>query len=410
MAVRVSASVLIGIMCLAEILLCLSISIFATLLPEYRDVWSLTNTQAGWISASLFAGYTVAAPFLVSLTDKKDPKIIFLISAGFSAAACFGFALFATGLWSAIFFHSLIGVGLAGIHMPGLKGLSDRLEERYLSRATAFYTSSFGVGTGMSFLFAGIFSAQFGSAAAFVAAGFAAILAFLIVAVFLPFAEATTKKAPAWTLSDLGVVLKNRTSMAYTLCYALHNWELFGLRTWAVAFLLFTIRETGATDVWVTPIVIATMFTVAGMPASVTGNELARRFGRRKIALICMTVSALICFGTGFSSAISYGLAAVICMVHGVVVVSESAVVTAGAIGNAREGYRGATMAVHSTLGFVGAIMGPLAFGWMLDFGGGESTWGFVLAFGHMGVVMLMGPVVLWILKPDGLKEDHVSW
>ena len=107
-----------------------------------------------------------------------------------------------------------------------------------------------------------------------------------------------------------------------------------------------------------------------------------------------MSLSALVCFSAGFTSNISYVLAAVVCIIHGVTVVSESSVLTAGAIGNAVKGYRGATMAMHSTVGFIGSIMGPLIFGLILDLSGGESTLGFVLAFSHMGVIMLLGGII----------------
>lgn len=408
MSVRLSATALIAAMSLAQVLLCLSISIYATLLPEFRSMWQLTNTQAGWISAMLFAGYTVTVPFLVSLTDRKDPKTIYILSAGFGGIASFGFAIYADGMWSAIFFHAMIGVGLAGTYMPGLKGLSDHIEERYLSRATAFYTSSFGVGTGLSYLFTGSIAEVFGPSAAFIGAGVAGFVALLIVWVVLPAGKDHPDATAPWSWGDLKRVLQNRTSMAYTLCYMFHNWELFGLRTWVVAFLVFTQHNTGDVGSWMTPIIVATLFTVSGMPGSIVGNELAIRYGRRRVGFIIMCLSATICLLIGFTSMISYALAAIICIIHGITVVSESSLVTAGAIGNSVKGYKGATMAVHSTVGFFGSIMGPLVFGLMLDLGGGESTFGFVLAFGHMGLIMLLGPLVLWLMKPEGLPEDRV--
>lgn len=407
MAARMSAPVLIAFMCLAQVLTCLSISIYATLLPEFRAMWQLNNTQAGWISAMLFAGYTVAVPVLVGLTDRKDPKIIYLLSAGFGALASLGFAFFAQGLWSAIFFHALMGVGIAGTYMPGLKGLSDHIDDRYLSRATAVYTSSFGIGTGLSFLITGYIAAAFSPSAAFITSGVAGFVALLIVWIVLPAGRAHPDAPDRWTWSDLKKVVQNRTSMAYTLCYMFHNWELFGMRTWVVAFLIYTQNATGSENTWFTPIIIATIFTLSGMPASIFGNEMAIRFGRRKMAFILMSFSALICFAVGFTSTVSYVLAASICIVHGITIASESSTVTAGAIGNAIKGYRGATMAMHSTVGFLGSILGPLVFGLMLDLGGGESTLGFVLGFGHMGIIMLMGPLVLWVLKPEGLSEDR---
>jgi len=408
MTVRLSATGLIAAMSLAQVLLVLSISIYATLLPEYRLLWQLNNTEAGWISAMLFAGYTVTVPFLASLTDRKDPKIIYLLSAGFGAMASFGFAVFAQGLWSAIFFHAMIGVGLAGTYMPGLKALSDHIDARYLSRATAFYTSSFGVGTGLSYVLTGIISQALSPSAAFIGAGVAGLVALLLVWVVLPAGHDNPDAAERWSWGDLKRVVQNRTSMAYTLCYMFHNWELFGLRTWVVAFLIYTQKNTGGQDYWFTPILVATVFTITSMPASIIGNELAIRFGRRRMAFIFMGLSALVSFVVGFTSMISYVLAASVIMIHGVTVASESSTVTAGAIGNSLKGLRGATMAMHSTIGFIGSIMGPLMFGWMLDLGGGESTLGFVLAFGHMGLIMLLGPLVLRIMKPDGLSEDRV--
>lgn len=409
MAARMSPPVLIAFMCLAQVLTCLSISIYATLLPDFRTMWQLNNTQAGWISATLFAGYTVAVPILVGLTDRKDPKVIYLLSAGFGALAAFGFAFFAQGLWSAIFFHAMMGVGIAGTYMPGLKGLSDHIDDRYLSRATAVYTSSFGIGTGLSFLITGHVAAAFGPLSAFITSGIAGFVALLIVWIVLPGGRVDPDAPDSWSLQDLKKVAQNRTSMAYTLCYMFHNWELFGMRTWVVAFLIYAHNASGSENTWLTPIIIATFFTLSGMPSSILGNEMAIRFGRRKIAFILMSISALICFIVGFTPTVSYMLAAVVCVVHGITIASESSTVTAGAIGNAIKGYRGATMAMHSTVGFIGSILGPLVFGWMLDLGGGESTLGWVLAFGHMGVVMLLGPLVLWIMKPDGLAEDKVK-
>jgi len=409
MALRLPATVLIGLMCVAQVLLVMNLSIFATLLPDYRELWQLNNTEAGWISAMLFAGYTVAVPFLVSLTDRKDPKKIYLLSASFSAVASFGFALFAQGLWSALFFHAMIGVGLAGTYMPGLKALSDHVEDRHLSRATAFYTSSFGVGTGLSYIFTGIIAEAISPSAAFFGAGIAGITALLIVWLVLPTGHDNPDASQRWSWGDLRQVVQNRTSMAYTLCYMFHNWELFGLRTWVVAFLIFTQSNTGGEGVWIAPIALATLFTFFSMPSSILGNELAIRFGRRKMTFIFMSVSALVCLVIGFTSAISYGLASAVILLHGFTVASESSTVTAGAIGNSVKGLKGATMAVHSTIGFIGSIMGPLMFGLMLDVGGGESTLGFVLAFGHMGLIMLLGPLVLKVMRPEGLREDRVK-
>jgi len=52
-------------------------------------------------------------------------------------------------------FQALLGVGIAGTYMPGLRLLSDHVTGPKQSRSIAFYTASFGVGTALSLALAG---------------------------------------------------------------------------------------------------------------------------------------------------------------------------------------------------------------------------------------------------------------
>ena len=72
-------------MCLAEILGILGFFAFPALLPTFIEQWHLTNTEAGWINAVFFLGYMLAVPVLVSLTDRVDPRRIYLISIALTA-------------------------------------------------------------------------------------------------------------------------------------------------------------------------------------------------------------------------------------------------------------------------------------------------------------------------------------
>jgi MFS family permease len=119
-----------------------------------------------------------------------------------------------------------------------------------------------------------------------------------------------------------------------------------------------------------------------------------------------MVISALLAFAAGSASALAYWLTVVLVVAHGIAIMADSAALTAGAFGSARAGERGITMAVHSTLGFGGAIIGPLLFGAIVDVSGdGALGWG--LAYAHLGFVVLIGPLVLWRLKPKSLPGDH---
>jgi MFS family permease len=394
-------------MCVAEVLGMLGMFTFAALLPTFIREWQLTNTEAGWVSAIFLGGYALAVPVLVSLTDRVDPRRIYLLSMVLGNVAALAFALFATGFWTAMTFRALAGVSLAGTYMPGLRVLSDRIEGSAQSRAIAFYTSSFGIGAAISFLVSGVIADWFNWRAAFLVGAVGAVLALLLVARLIAPHTSRSSAAPSTGLLDFRPVLRNRSAMAYIVCYAVHNWELFGMRSWVVALLAFTQARHGTATALLPPTIVATLMTLLGVWASIMGNELAMRFGRRRLILVVMLASAILCGFIGFSSALSYMLLALLCLLHGITAAGESAAVTAGAIGTASPGYRGTTMALHSGLGFFFAFIGPLAFGWVLDLAGGDSPVAWGLAYASMGVVMALGALALVAMHPNELTGDR---
>jgi MFS family permease len=123
-----------------------------SLLPQFTVHWKLSATEGGWLGGIFFLGYILAVPLLVSLTDRLDARRVYLACAALSGLALAGFALFTRSFEAALFWWWLAGLGLAGTYMPGLKALTDRLPVSAQSRGTAFYTATFGVGAGLSYL------------------------------------------------------------------------------------------------------------------------------------------------------------------------------------------------------------------------------------------------------------------
>src|SRR5512146_1229258 len=108
-------------MCVAEWFSMTGFSAYTSLLPQIQRDWALTNSAAGLIGGVYFAGYMTAVPVLTSLTDRMDSRRVYGWACVVSCLGAAGFALFAEGLWSASFFQFLIGFGLGGTYMPGLK-------------------------------------------------------------------------------------------------------------------------------------------------------------------------------------------------------------------------------------------------------------------------------------------------
>ena len=67
--------------------------------------------------------------------------------------------------------------------------------------------------------------------------------------------------------------------MGYILGYTVHCWELFGLRSWMVAFIVFAYGLAQAQP-WLSATEAAAIINLIGLPASILGNEAATRRGR----------------------------------------------------------------------------------------------------------------------------------
>ena len=381
------------LVCLAEILGLASIAVFPALLPTFQVEWDLNNTAAGWISAAYYAGYMVLVPVLADITDRLDARRIMGLGALLGIVSALGYAFGARGFWSALTLRFLAGISLAGIYMPGLKIVSDNTEGALQSRFVSFYTASFSIGASLSYLLAGEVNNLAGWHWAFAASAFSTVAALVIIVMFIPPGKVRRRENQA-LLSDFAVVLRSRSTMAYVLGYAAHMWELFSMRSWIVAFLAFSIQLQPADAVIWSPTRIAFIINLIGLPASIGGNELSRIFDRPRVIGAVMITSALLVSVLGLSASLPYIVVAIMAILHGITVVGDSASLTAGVVAAAPAGFRGTTLAVHSTIGFGAAFLGPLTVGVVLDFFGGGQT-GWAMAFFTMAAGCLLGPIFL---------------
>ena len=142
---------LVFFVCAAEIFGLAGFSLVPALLPQFIATWSLSNAEAGWLAGIMSAGYMAAVLPLVSLTDRMPARTIFLASSALNALSCFGIA-FSEGLFPALIWRAISGIAVAGMYMPGLRALTDGMAGASRARAAAWYTSSFTLGSSLSFL------------------------------------------------------------------------------------------------------------------------------------------------------------------------------------------------------------------------------------------------------------------
>jgi len=383
-------------LCLAQLCTTIGVFTFPALLPQFIAAWSLSNEQAGWIAGLYFVAYATTAPFAIALTDRVDARYVLLTGALLAAGAAGGFALFADGFWSALACRTLAGAALAATYMPGLRVLIDRYRGKHPSRMLSFYTASFSLGTALSYLLAGGITDAFGWRAAFAATA-AAALAATLIPLSLRSVKPPARPDGAPHLLAFGPVLRNRRLMGYILAYGAHCWELFAFRSWLVAFLsVAAMRDARAEAWWLGPTLMATLGGLVAMAASIGGNELCVRFGRRRVIFLVMIFTALTATGFGFSVTLGYVCAAALSLLYIALIQLDSAALTAGALESATQGLHGATLAVHAVFGFACAGVGPLLLGVALDGAAplGESlAWG--LAFASLVVPGVLGALAL---------------
>jgi MFS family permease len=83
------------------------------------------------------------------------------------------------------------------------------------------------------------------------------------------------------------------------------------------------------------------------------------------------------------------------CAFYSMTIAGDSASLTAGAVAAAAPTHRGATMAVHTLLGFAAATFGPLAFGIALGVVGADHWLGWAVSFALLGAGPALGPLLL---------------
>jgi predicted MFS family arabinose efflux permease len=374
--------------------------LFRALLPQFIEAWSLTNTQAGWLAGVVSAGYMLAVIPLVSLTDRRPARQLYLASSALSALSCLGMAI-CDSLPPALGFRALAGIAMAGMYMPGLRALTHGVEGATRARIAAWYTSSFTIGASLSFLF-GRVGMLLGWRSAFVIAGILGAAGVFIAWAALPRGDTGREEEPQLPL-DFRPVLANRDIIALIVGYAAAIWGCVGLRQWIVVFLTFCAGDQAADPAraWII-LVVGAVINFLGVPSGLIGNELSIRYGLRTIATLVFLLSTIAGGLFGFTAMLPYMAVLGLSVVAGFIVQGNFSNLTSGVLAVAAPRYLGVTIGLYSCIGFGASFLGTLLFGVTLDqFGGTSQLAAWVLSFGTCGLACLAGAVATIFLPPN---------
>lgn len=383
---------LVAAMCLGQVANLLShVAVPAVMAKHLIPAWGLSASEAGLMAGAYSLGYMASVPILMSATDRIDARLVLMTGSSIMGAAVVAFGLLAEGFRSATLLWALAGIGCAGAYMPGLRAMTDRLRSGDQSRSITIYTACFSLGVGQSFLATQLLADYAGWRWAFIVTGITPVVSIAICAMLEP----VRPPAGAARLANVTSVFRNRTAMGFILGYGVHCFELYGFRTWVVAFWSWIAVRNGGQAI-LDPIMISVLVTLLAVPASVLGNEGALRFGRHRSIASVMSASAIIALLIGLSVSAPPQLLLALLLVYSFTLPGDSGALTSGMTQSAQPGERGATMALHSMVGFGMAAAGGSIVGLAIDAAGGpQSDNGWTAAFVVMALAIAAGPAVL---------------
>ena len=392
------------LVCLVSVLAMLSFALWPVFLTELGVIWQLNNTELGLIGGAYFFGYVIATPFLVSSTDIWDAKKVFITGSLISFIGCCAFSIFASGFWSALIIWGFVGAGLAGTYMPGLQILNARLEAEMRVKVVPWYTSCFGIGTGLSYYFMSYNLTNFDAQTATALAALGPLSAALITLFFIPSKNPMACRKPKRKLLNFKPALSQRRTVAYIFCYGAHNFELFAFQSWIFALLIFlqsqnsgffSINSAGA---------LVTMMTLIGVILSILGAKLCLHFNRNRVigiiglgATFLAILSALVLQGPLWP-------AILLLLLYYMAIMMDSGALTAGVVKENDDQNRGSILAAYSMFGFIGSIIGPPMVGFILDWSGGLESYA---AWKWGLIAMAAGSFAVFIVQNTLSKTDR---
>lgn len=320
--------------------------------PALRHDWTVSGSQATWLTSSVQLGFVVGAVVsaVITLADLVPAPRLIAASALVAAAATAAIAVLADGVGAAIPLRFLTGVALAGVYPPGLRVMA--------SWTTTGRGQALGVLVGALTL-GGALPHLVNSQASLpwrgvlgVAAGLGALAAAIALVGLRtgPFATPATRVDPRYALT----LLRDAPARLAILGYLGHMWELYAMWTWIPAYLAASAAASGQggsrTAVGLTAFAV---IGVAGAAGCLAGGVLGDRYGRARVAGWAMRASATSCLGAAWVFGGPPALVTAVLLVWGATVIADSGLFSTSLADLVEPHMVGTALTIQTAAGFL---------------------------------------------------------
>jgi MFS family permease len=377
----------LAVLCLA-VVLTLSVWFAGTAaVPSLLAEGLVTPGRAAWLTAAVQLGFVAGTlvSAVLSLADRRDPRMLFLASGLLAAAATLAQTAVAPSGAAALALRFVAGAAMAGVYPVGMK-LAASWARGDLGLLIGCLVGAVTLGSALPHLAPALLGG-IGWQAAYLGAGVLAAAGGLAILLFRPgpLLGARPPFRPAQALE----AWRNKGLRLANLGYLGHMWELYAMWAWIGLFLAGVLGGApGRAGPWVFAVL------AAGAVGCVLAGVVADRWDRAAVAALCMLVSGACALLVGPAAALAPALALAVALVWGFAVVADSAQFSACIVSLSPPDYVGTMLTVQTCLGFLLTVVTigivPAAVGLI----GWE--WGFaVLAPGP-----LLGAWAMWRLRP----------
>ncbi|MDR5671681.1 MFS transporter [Halalkaliarchaeum sp. AArc-GB] len=368
---------------------------YSAVLPLVIDDLAFSGTEAGIVYSAYFVGYVVAILPAGIIADRHSARRLFGFTAMGTGIFSVAFAVLTTGVVTGSVFRLFAGACFAGVYVPGMRLLADWFDPSTRGWAIGTYVGVLSLGSGIAFPITSWIATVSGWRTALALTGGIAIPAGIAVVWLAADYPGTTGQDITFGLS----IFTDRQYLYVTTAYAGHNWELFGVQNWIVAFLVATPAIVATESPTTTAGLLAGLLVVLGGPGNAIGGWLSDRIGRLKTSAGALALSGCLTIALGVVEWMALLVLGGIIVVYGLVLAADSAPLSTMMTELADDESTGTALAGQSLLGFIPGIISPVVFGAALDVSG------FTLAFGSLGVGAVVGLGALALLRNSLRRE-----